>query len=549
MNKKIIHKEELRGHILKGVNTLADIVGVTLGPGGLPVVIERVGQALNGTPLSPKITKDGVSVANECVGNTPEEDVIVQTVKDICKKTNKDTGDGTTTAIVLGRALLKLALRHIESEPYISPQQIKRELEVAGLEALAHLEDLAVDVTSSDMIEKVATISANGDVEIGKIIAEAFHKVGVEGVVTVDQGGGEDVTLTVVEGYQFDRGAQSRQNFFNNKDLTAFEGEKVAVAIFDGAIRSHTDVIPLMMMLADVDQATGQPGKPFPPLVLIANEFSVDVLQFLLIQKAEQGLPICPVIGPNVAHIRTGYYDDLAAYTGGIRMGNGRISLSQATHKHIGLVAKAKVSTYHTTLYGGGGEEEAILARVEQLSALREQAESPFDRQGLNDRVAALTNGIAKIGVGGATEVEVLEKYDRIEDALNAARAALQEGVVPGGGAALAYYSKQLGKKEFMNAGEAVLRGALLAPFTQIIQNAGEAKVVGFDLMEQVIQDLGNADGKGVYDVETRKFMPNALEAGIIDPVKVTKAALKNALSVAGLLITAGGSVIYNKKN
>lgn len=536
MSKKIIDADALLQPKLSGMAQLAGIVKRTLGPGGLPIILARVGQALDGSPIGPKITKDGVSVAEECASKDPVEDLIIQAVKAICKKTNTDAGDGTTTAIVLGEAILEEAQKVLKSDPTLNPQLVKEEIEKASAVVVEELKKMATQVSDMKLIEEVATISANGDRAIGAIIRKAFDHVGAEGVVTVDEGSGTEVTLDVVEGYRFNRGAQSRTDFFNNKDRTRFEAEKAVLVLYDGKILNFTDLIPTLHILAGVN-AEGQPTKSLPPVVFVANEFSRDVIQFMLMQKIERGMQLCAVEGPHMSHVRSGYYDDLAAYTGGNRLGNGARSLQAISEEDFGYADKVLIDQYKTTIYDGDGAEEAVLERVDQLKAAKQTAESPYDAQVINDRIAALTGGIAKIGVGGTTELEIKEKYDRIEDALNASRAAIQEGVVPGGGVALLKIANNV---KADSVGAKILREALQAPFRQILLNVGISK----DGIENLAHVLIEADGC-VYDARDKKIK-NAFEAGIIDPVKVTRTALENAVSIAGLLSTAGGAIIYH---
>lgn len=538
MHKQIINTEALVQPKLSGMAKIADVVKRTLGPGGLPIIIERVGQSLDGSPLGPKITKDGVSVAEECASPDPAEDVIIQAVKAICKKTNSDAGDGTTTAIVLGQAILQEAERVLKGDPSLNPQLVREDIERVAAEVISKLSSQSTKIRDLRAIAEVATISANGDKSIGSIIREAFEHVGAEGVVTVDEGSGSSVTLDRVEGYRFNRGAQSRSDFFNNKDRTHYEAERPAIVFFDGKILNFTDIIPTIHLLAGVDD-NGTPTKKLPPIVFVANEFSRDVIQFMLIQKLERGMQLCAVEGPHMTHIRTGYYDDMAAYTGGSRLGNGARALTAITEDDIGYAEKIVVDQYKTTIYDGDGSEEVVLDRVSQLRALRERAESPYDAQVTNDRIAALTGGIAKIGVGGATELEIKEKYDRIEDALNASRAAIQEGVVPGGGCTLLRIAVELAADN--SVGARIMCKALAAPFKQILENVGLDR----EAVEQIAVHVV-ADPDSVYDARDKKIK-NAMEAGIIDPVKVTRTALENAVSIAGLLSTAGGAIIYKK--
>jgi chaperonin GroEL len=519
---------------IRGLTQIAGIVKRTLGPGGLPILIERVGQALDGSPLGPKITKDGVSVAEECSSPNKQEDIVIQAIKGICKKTVNDAGDGTTTAVVLGEALVREMEAVLKADPSLNPQLVKESLEAASKEIIAKLKKMATPIKDNKMIRQVATISANGDEAIGQIIGDAFEHVGSEGVVTVDEGSSNRVTLEVVDGYQFNKGAEARDAFFNNRENTMFTGENVALIIYDGRLVTYTQLVPAFRILAaadDQDRAT----KKMPPVIIMANEFSPEVLQFLLIQKTELGLSVVPVMGPHVTHVRTGYYDDLAVYSGGTRLGNGSRNLESILPEDIGLVGKAIIDKYKSTYYDGQGAESDIIERVDQLKAAKAQAESPYDAQVLNDRIAALTSGIAKIGVGGTTELEIKEKYDRIEDALNAARAAIQEGVVPGGGATLLRISSKIDENK--SIGHKILKEAIKAPFYQILENIGQKLS-----QEQLDQILG--DSRKTYDARNKQIK-NALSAGIIDPVKVTRTALENAVSIASLLSTAGGAIIY----
>lgn len=542
MQKKILTKDEMQNPLKQGMDKLANIVKATLGPGGRTIMIQRQGQALDGTPLSPKLTKDGVSVAEQCADKDESIDVVIQTVKNICKKTNSDAGDGTTTAIVLGQAILEETERVLQNDKSLNPQLVRESLEAASAEIIKDLKAEAKKVEDVKTISEVATISANGDTDIGKIIGDAFDRVGAEGVITVDEGMTSGVTLDVVDGYQFNRGAQAREAFFNNKALTQFEAESeqgVAVVVYDGKLNNYTHVIPMILKLADADPKTGQGKKQPPPIVIVANEFSRDVIQFLLINKQEKGLQICCVEGPHMSHVRTGYYDDLAAYTGGRRLGNGNPSLDAIELTDIGFVKKAVIDKYKTTFYDGLGGEDRLLDRVDQLKAMKEVAESPYDAQVLNDRVAALTSGVAKIGVGGATELEIKEKYDRIEDALNAARAAIQEGIIPGGGSTLTRIAERLQQKEDKNVGELILSKALRAPLNQILSNIGQK--LSTSNYKKLIEDPNVT-----YDARNKKLV-DAFKAGIIDPVKVTRSALENAVSIAGLLSTSGGAIIFTK--
>jgi len=535
MSKRILEKETLFPKILEGMKEIAGIVKRTLGPGGLPIIIQRIGQALDGSPLAPKITKDGVSVANECFSDDPEKDLIIQSVKAICQKTNRTAGDGTTTAIVLGEAILNQTLETLKLNPELNPQLVREQVELSSKRVLEKLKEMAIPVGNNyEMVKQVACISANGDEEIGEILSKAFDKVGAEGVITVDEGHTQNTTLEIVEGYQFKRGAEATDRFFNNRERTRYEAEKCYLLIFDGKMLNYTELVNALNILAAEKKGV------IPPIVILANEFSNEAIQWLLIQRAEAGLSFCAVKGPHQTTVRTGYYDDLAVLSGGTRLGNGNRGLSNCELDDFGLVDRILIDKYTTTIYGGQGAEEDILERVDQLKALKKAAESPYDAQVVADRIAALTGGIAKIGVGGATDFEIKEKYDRIEDALNASRAAIEEGVVVGGGVALLKIAMSIVDSD--NVGDKIMCRALMEPFNQILRNIGSGGLK--------IEEMGEILGKelNVYDARHRRIV-NALEAGIIDPVKVTRCALENAVSIAALLSTAGGGIIYVRDN
>ena len=538
MHKEIISQEDLKPKIKSGLKKIADPVKRTLGPGGLPIIIQRLGQALNGEPLGPKITKDGVSVANECTSADEQEDLIIQTVKHICKRTNVVAGDGTTTAIVLGEAIVNEILKVLEEQPDLNPQLVRESVEKESRKILKELGDLALPVEDMEVIRQVATISSNGDTEIGDILGDAFEHVGAEGVVTVDEGSTNHLTLDIVDGYQINRGTEAGDRFFNNKDKTRFEAENAALIIYDGKLFNFTDILPAVNILAGVKN--GQPTKTFPPVVIMANDFSQEVIQFLLIQKAEAGLQFCAVKGPHTTTVRSGYYDDMAVLTGGTRLGNGGRSIKNFKEGDDGLVGRVIIDMYKCTLYDCQGAEDSILERVNQLKALKQRAESPYDAQVTSDRLASLTGGIAKIGVGGATDFEIKEKYDRIEDALNASRAAIEEGIIPGGGVALLRVANKLGNLLQPSIGQKILSKALRSPFNQILENIGSKDI------KNITKRLLNGDNSYVYDARIKSVV-NYLEAGIIDPVKVTRSALENAVSIASLLSTAGGGIVYAK--
>ena len=536
MQKRIISKEKLLPKMKAGMADIAAVVKRTLGPGGQPIFIQRLGQLPNGDPIGPKITKDGVSVADECFDPDPEKDLIIQAVKSICRKTNTVAGDGTTTAIVLGEALLNEMLGELEINKKLNPQLVRESVEAASREVLAELKKRAKKVKNTKLIAQVATISANGETEIGDVIGEAFDKVGAEGVVVVDEGTGIHTTLEVVEGYQVQRGAEFRDVFFNNQDRTQFEAKKAKLIIFDGKIVNYTSLVPILTALAQANKVNNRPMMP--PIILMANEFSQEVISWLLIQKNDGGMQFCAVKGPHATTVRSGYYDDIAIMSGGTRLGNGGATLENATLEDVGEVERVVIDKYTTTFYDGQGDEDEMLKRVEQLRAMKTKAESPYDEQILSDRIGALTQGIAKIGVGGATDMEIKEKYDRIEDALNSARAAIEEGVIPGGGVTLLKIAVEM---EVKSIGHKILKVALKSPFYQILAN------IEHELTQEEFE-LVMKDKNSVYDARN-KVVVDAMASGIIDPVKVCRTALENAVSISALLSTAGGGIIYEREN
>lgn len=555
--KKISDKASMSEKLKEGIILVASIVKRTLGPGGLPVLIERNGQNLEGDPLEPMITKDGVTVANECSSEDPEIDLGIQTVKAICKKTNKIAGDGTTTAIVLGESIYLETLKELQADSHLNPQIVKTLIQDAVNAVVVDLKTIAVEVNDFEKIEQVANISSNGDKEIATIIRQAFEHVGSEGVITIDEGSSNDVTIDRVEGFQFARGAERGDVFFNSANNSRFEAQNVVVLIYDGKIESSSALIPLFNKIQEEMAKMGGGIGHMPPILFIANEYSSDAMQLLMlnkmgnIQEGMPGLPFVAVKGPNTTTVRSAMLDDLAVYLGGRRLGNGNRSIfnldaqGAATDEgafrlvgDLGFAKKVIIDRYTTTIYGGGGTEEEIKARVDQLTAAKESVFSPYDLSILNDRIAALTGGIAKIGVGGRTDLEIKEKYHRIEDALNASRAAIEMGVIPGGGSALYRISEKL--KDSDKIGERILSRALKAPLNQILDN------IGLDHKSINLTDLINSPTM-VYDAMEGKFC-DAFEAGIIDPLKVTITALQNATSISGLLSTCGGGITYLRK-
>lgn len=551
-SKKISTADEMVKKMKEGIHLIASITARTLGPGGRPVLIERTGQNLEGEALEPMITKDGVTVANECSHEDPEIDVVIQTVKAICKKTNKIAGDGTTTAIVLGESIYLATIAFLEANPDLNPQLVKESLEAASEEVIEMLKTEAKDVGSDEnQIEQVATLSANGDSLVGKVIREAFAAVSSDGVITVDEAMGHQTTVEIIEGFQFKRGAESLDRFFNMMIKNRFEAENPLVLMYDGSLMDHNDLFKALIQIGSEYEKF---RLPLPPIVIIANEFSSDVIRVLLMQKLEMQHTICAVRSPHTTNIRTAMLDDMAVYLGGTRLGNGNRNFTAFQFKiemdetggvscsgDAGFAKKVIIDRSTTTFYGGSGVTEedgkAVIDRIEVLKNLRQSAPSPYDASIISDRIAALSQGIAKIGVGGFTELEIKERYHRIEDAINAARAAVEGGVIRGGGAALYGISDKLGSIPTPTPGQQILSKALRAPIYQVILN------VGINPKELALQTIVDNPSQ-TFDARNFKFV-DAFEAGIIDPFKVTKTALENATSIASLLSTCGGAIVY----
>jgi chaperonin GroEL len=515
--------------ILKAIKELSDLVGRTMGPAGLPILIERKGIQLNGEPLTPMITKDGVTVAQNTSHYDEGLDLVIQTVKAIASKTNRSAGDGTTTATVLGYSILKAAFELMNKDKSLNPQIVRVELEKSVERVLLRLAEISREISGFEDIKNVATISANGEEDIGEIIAQAFDEVGNEGVITIDEGATHENTLEIVEGFQIGRGAQAQDRFFNDQNNSRWEAENVQVILYDGKLNSYVELIPAFKLLVETHKA-------LPPILVVANEFSQQVIQFLLMQRAEAGATICAVRSPSMTVTRTNIMEDLAIVLGGERLGTGTRTVSNIKEGDFGLAKRVVVTGTNATFYEGQGLEEDLFSRVEQLKAQKETAPSEYDKANISDRIAALAQGIAKIGVGGRTELEVKERYHRIEDALNAAKAAVEGGVIPGGGITLYRIAQELSKSE--NVGDKILEKALKAPMIKILENSGKS-------FKQVLKSAIEKENI-VYDARNHEWV-DAYEKGIIDPVNVTKSALINAASIATLLATCGGGIVIRR--
>ena len=507
---------DAREKLLRGVDILADAVQVTLGPKGRNVVIDKSFGA-------PRTTKDGVSVAKEIELADKFENMGAQMVREVASKTNDAAGDGTTTATVLARAILREGSKSVAAG--MNPMDLKRGIEKAVDSVVAELKKRSKKVKDNEEIAQVGTISANGDKEVGNMIAEAMAKVGNEGVITVEEAKGLETELDVVEGMQFDRGYISPY-FVTNPEKMIAELDDAAILIHEKKLSSLQPMLPIL-------EAIVQSGRP---LLIIAEEIDGEALATLVVNKLRGGLKVAAVKAPGFGDRRKAMLEDIATVTGGQVISEDiGIKLENVKLNMLGTAKKVRVDKENTTIIDGIGKKADIQARVSQIKKQIEETTSDYDKEKLQERLAKLAGGVAVIRVGGATEIEVKERKDRVDDALNATKAAVEEGIVPGGGTALLYASKALanltGENEDQTQGIAIVRRAIQYPIRMIVHNAGqEASIVVGKLLEQKSNTYG-------YDAQTEKFV-DFIEAGIVDPTKVVRVALQNAASVAALMIT-----------
>jgi chaperonin GroEL len=519
--KEVKFDTDARDRMLRGVNTLADAVKVTLGPKGRNVVIEKSFGA-------PRITKDGVTVAKEIELSDKFENMGAQMVKEVASRTNDEAGDGTTTATVLAQAIVKEGVKAVSAG--MNPMDLKRGIDLATAKVVAHIKSLARTVENSDEVAQVGTISANGESEIGTMIAEAMQKVGNEGVITVEENKGMVTEVEVVEGMQFDRGYLSPY-FVTNPDKMVADLEDCLILLHEKKLSSLQPMVPLL-------EAVIQSQKP---LLIIAEDVEGEALSTLVVNKLRGGLKIAAVKAPGFGDRRKAMLQDIAILTGGQVISEDLgMKLENVGIDMLGRAKKVSITKDETTVVDGAGEKAEIEARVAQIRTQIEDTSSDYDREKLQERVAKLAGGVAVIRVGGMTEVEVKERKDRVDDALNATRAAVQEGIVVGGGVALIQGAKSLegvtGANSDQNAGIGIVRRALEAPLRQIAQNAGvDGSVVAGKVRE-------STDVKFGYNAQTDEY-GDMFKFGVIDPAKVVRTALEDAASVAGLLITTEAMV------
>jgi len=514
--KDVKFGSEARNRMLKGVNILADAVKVTLGPKGRNVVIDKSFGA-------PRITKDGVSVAKEIELEDKFENMGAQMVKEVASRTNDTAGDGTTTATVLAQAIVKEGMKAVAAG--MNPMDLKRGIDLATSSVVEAVRKMARPVADSDEVAQVGTISANGEAEIGRQIADAMQKVGNEGVITVEENKGLETETTVVEGMQFDRGYLSPYFVTNPEKMTA-DLEDCMILLHEKKLSSLQSMVPLL-------ESVIQSQKP---LLIIAEDVEGEALATLVVNKLRGGLKIAAVKAPGFGDRRKAMLQDIAILTGGQVISDDLgMKLENVTMDMLGRAKKVSITKDETTIVDGNGEKAEIEARVSQIRAQIEETTSDYDREKLQERVAKLAGGVAVIRVGGMTEVEVKERKDRVDDALNATRAAVQEGIVVGGGVALVQAAKGLegleGANSDQNAGIAIVRRALEAPLRQIADNAGvDGAVVAGKVRESTNTSFG-------FNAQTEEY-GDMFKFGVIDPAKVTRTALEDAASVAGLLIT-----------
>ena len=519
--KEVKFGQDARERMLHGVDVLANAVKVTLGPKGRNVVLEKSFGA-------PRITKDGVTVAKEIELEDKFENMGAQMVREVASKTSDTAGDGTTTATLLAQAIVKEGAKSVAAGS--NPMDLKRGVDLAVSAVIAELKKKAKKVTSSEEIAQVGTISANGDQEIGRILAEAMQKVGNDGVITVEEAKSFETELEVVEGMQFDRGYISPY-FITDADKMRVELESPYILIYEKKLSNMQSLLPLL-------EAVVQSGKP---ILLIAEDVEGEALATLVVNKLRGGLKVAAVKAPGFGDRRKAMLQDIAVLTGGQVISEDLgIKLENVTLDMLGGAKKVVITKDDTTIVDGAGKKEDIKARVAQIKAQIEDTTSDYDKEKLQERLAKLAGGVALIRVGGATEVEVKEKKDRVDDALNATRAAVEEGILPGGGVALIRTRTVLDSlkpaNEDQKVGINIIRRALQAPARQIAENAGEdgAVVVG--------KILDNSDYAFGYNAASGEY-GDLVKQGVIDPAKVVRTALQDAASVAGLLITTEAMV------
>lgn len=515
MAKELFFNTDARDRLKKGVDALADAVKVTLGPKGRNVIIDKKFGA-------PSITKDGVTVAKEIELDQPIENMGAQLVKEVASKTADDAGDGTTTATVLAQSIFSVGIKNVAAGA--NPMDLKRGIDKAVVAVVSELRATSKQISTSKEIAQVGTISANNDEEIGKMIADAMEKVGKDGVITVEEAKGTETEVRTVEGMQFDRGYLSPY-FTTNTEKMEAELENPYILIYDKKISSMKELLPILEPVA-------QSGRP---LLIIAEDVDGEALATLVVNKIRGALKVAAVKAPGFGDRRKAMLEDIATLTGGTVISEERgYKLENASLEYLGSAEKINIDKDNTTIVNGAGDTSAIQARIGEIKSQIEKTTSDYDREKLQERLAKLSGGVAILYIGAATEVEMKEKKDRVDDALHATRAAVQEGVVVGGGVALLRAAKALdnlkGENEDEDTGINIIRLAVEAPLRTIVSNAGGEGSVIINKIRENSGDFG-------YNARTDVF-EDLFAAGVIDPTKVTRLALENAASIAALLLT-----------
>jgi chaperonin GroEL len=519
--KEVRFSSDAREKMLRGVDILANAVKVTLGPKGRNVILDKSFGA-------PRITKDGVTVAKEIELDDKFENMGAQMVREVASKTNDKAGDGTTTATVLAQAIVREGAKYVAAG--MNPMDLKRGVDLAVAEAVKDIAKRSKKIKDSAEVAQVGTISSNGDKSIGEMIAKAMQKVGNEGVITVEEAKTAETELDVVEGMQFDRGYLSPY-FITNAEKMIAELDEAYILIHEKKLSSLQPMLPVL-------EAVVQAGKP---LVIIAEDIEGEALATLVVNKLRGGLKVAAVKAPGFGDRRKAMLEDIAILTGGQMIAEDLgIKLENVTLQMLGRAKRIRIEKENTTIINGSGKKADIEARIGQIKAQIEETTSDYDKEKLQERLAKLAGGVAVIRVGGATEVEVKEKKDRVEDALNATRAAVEEGIVPGGGVALLRAKAAVAKLKSENADEQaginIVLKALESPIRQIVENSGvEGSIVVGKILENKSQTFG-------FNAQTEEYV-DMIEAGIVDPSKVVRTALQDASSVAGLLITTEAMV------
>ena len=526
MAKELLFNIDARDELKKGVDALANAVKVTLGPKGRNVILEKKFGA-------PQITKDGVTVAKEIELADAYQNTGAQLVKSVASKTGDDAGDGTTTATVLAQAIVGVGLKNVTAGA--NPMDLKRGIDKAVASVVETIQDMSETVGDNyDKIEQVATVSANNDPEIGKLIADAMRKVSKDGVITIEEAKGTETTIGVVEGMQFDRGYLSPY-FVTDAEKMECVMENPYILIFDKKISNLKDLLPIL-------EPAVQSGRP---LLIIAEDVDSEALTTLVVNRLRAQLKICAVKAPGFGDRRKAMLEDIAILTGGVVISEEKgLTLEQATMDMLGSCEKATINKDNTTLVDGAGDKEAIQDRINQIKAELANTTSSYDKEKLQERLAKLSGGVAVLYVGAASEVEMKEKKDRVDDALCATRAALEEGLVPGGGVTYIRAAEKLegmkGDNDDETTGIEIIKRAIEEPLRQIVANAGKEGAV-------VVQKVREGKGDFGYNARTDKY-ENLHAAGVVDPAKVTRVALENAASIAGMFLTTECVIVEKKE-